>query len=500
MVTGVEQRPASTYGNFVKPASPGVAGLGLIGTGGLFVSMVLAMGTQMLFGFVAGLAVAVVCLLLLAPMLIRTREGRNGWQWLLARAAHKKATTAGATVYAPSLTQPLLFAGTNRLPGLLAKSRLVEHTDQHGKPFGCIIIDGATQHYSVMIGVNPEGIQLVDESQIDVWVAGWGECLRVLGDEPGFVGASVTVEAATDDGHSLAAGLEAKLAEGAPSMAVAAMRESVRRFPEGAADITAWVTLTWSGFRKGRKRKEHDVLDQIGHRLPSFTRSLRAAGAGGSAPMTAAQVAIRVRTAYDPSSAPTISQAGLQAHDILIPWEECGEPAATFDDRYEHAGACSVTWRMTEHSMTAVRATVLTPLLTSHPELMRKRLTLLYRPYSSSQAPRVIDEDIKTAGGQVSAAKRPPAAARRALASAEQAANEQAAGAGLERFAALVTVTTSRDELERAESLVDELAAPTRMTLRRVTYGQDVAFQAALGVGLVLSSHSRVPASVREKM
>ncbi len=80
-------------------------------------------------------------------------------------------------------------------------------------------------------------------------------------------------------------------------------------------------------------------------------------------------------------------------------------------------------------------------------------------------------------------------------------ASEEASGAGLINFGALVTATVLDAEHELdARAAVDNLAATARLRLRPVYGSQDSAFAAALPLGLVLSKHLRVPSELREKL
>jgi len=75
------------------------------------------------------------------------------------------------------------------------------------------------------------------------------------------------------------------------------------------------------------------------------------------------------------------------------------------------------------------------------------------------------------------------------LPGAERARRSRARGAGLTRFALLVTVTAHPDQLAEVAQQVDQLGRASRLRLRRCYGTQAAAFGAALGVGLVLPAH-----------
>lgn len=144
---------------------------------------------------------------------------------------------------------------------------------------------------------------------------------------------------------------------------------------------------------------------------------------------------------------------------------------------------------------------MLSRLLLPHQEITRKRVTLLYRPHDAVSASRVVERDRRDALFKAQQAKVAQARDSVMVRAAEQAAREEATGAGVVRFAMLVTATVlSHEELPLAAAVVDTLAAPSRILLRRVYGSQASAFAAALPLGIVLPSHLRVPQAVRDAL
>ena len=74
-----------------------------------------------------------------------------------------------------------------------------------------------------------------------------------------------------------------------------------------------------------------------------------------------------------------------QPHGVA--WEDAGPGRArTKWGHYRHDGATSVVWEMAAPPESVFADTVLKPLLAPHDDLPRKRLTLVYRPYSAGDA------------------------------------------------------------------------------------------------------------------
>lgn len=498
-----DARPALTYGNWRRPQSPGVAGLGLLGTAVLLGGMLAVVGLLFVSILAAGLGVMVVAMVM-APLLVKDRHGRNGVQKLSARLAWAQGRHRGWRVYRSG---PIGRARTARfqLPGLGAAMTAVDALDAYNRPF-VLLHHPATGHCSTVIETSPDGNDLVDEEQIDQWVAHFGGWLAALGQETGLVGASVTIETAPDSGHRLDREVSSHIDPGSPALARQIMREVVAQYPAGSASITCRIALTWSrssAFGGGRRSVE-EMGVEIGNRLPGLTGPLAAAGAGSAEPMTTASLAAAVRVAYEPSVHALVEEAG--AANAGIDWADAGPSAAQETaDHYWHDGATSVTWAMSGAPRGLVFSNVLAKLLAPHREISRKRVTLLYRPHDAARSAELVERDRRDAlfAAQGSARNRPSARSVVSVQAAEQAAREEARGAGLTRFGMLVTATVldgDRSRLRQVESIVDSLGTTARIVLRRQWGAQSAGFLAALPLGLVLPSHLKVPAAVREAM
>jgi hypothetical protein len=482
-----------TYGNWRKPVSPGIGRLGLVGTlilmGGLVMVTMIAM-----VSFLAGMIGAVVLGLIMLPLVIQDRHGRTALQAITARVAWWWGRSQGWHLYR-SGPLGITGLGSHRLPGLLAQSRLIEARDSYGRPFALVVIP-ATGHYTVVFECNADGAALVDQQQIDTWVAYWGNWLASLGYEPGLVAASVTIETAPDIGTRLREEVDANADPNAPELARAALEEIVWNYPVGSARLSTRVTVTYSAApRPGAKRRdEAEMAREIGTRIPGLTSMLEMTGAGAARPMAADRLARAVRVAYDPESQPDLEAA----EDQEMRWEDAGPVAAQeFWDHYVHDSGRSITWGLSEAPRGEVLSSVMTGLVSPHHDITRKRVTFLYRPHDPASAARIVERDRKDTRFRLNGAARDEVA----VVSSDQAALEEARGAGLTRFTMLVTATVrSAEELPLAAAAIDTLAPPARVRLRRMYGSQASAFAAALPLGIVLPDHLKVPAVVRESM
>ena len=476
-----------TYGQWRLPKGAGLLGLGTAGTVILFVGII-AVLIGVLVNLALGLVLAWVVVAVMAPLVVRI-NGRTGAQAVAARLAWWFGRRAGQHVYrsGPLSAVP---GGTARLPGLLAPSMMLGAQDAYGRDFGLIKVPWA-RHYTAVLRCNADGAALVDTAHIDGWVANWGGWLAALAHDPGIAGVSVSIDTAPDSGQRLHSEVSRLIAPGAPELAVRVLDEAAATYPAGSAQVATRVAITWGPAMVAGRREDIDIAVEIGHRLPALAEGLARTGAGAAVPMSGHAIAEMVRVAYDPACAQDVD-AAREAGDTGISWDDAG-PIATQESWacLRHDSGLSATWAMEEAPRGAVLSGVLTQLLSPHPRLPRKRVTLIYRPHSPGDAAKIVDADVRDA--IFNATKNPRATARATaeLRAAEQSAGEEASGSGVVRFALLLTVTVGEGEaLDEAEAVVRTLAATARIRLRRAYGSQSAAFAASLGVGVLLPHHA----------
>lgn len=484
-----------TYGNWSRPRSPGIAGLGTAGSLLLILTPAAAVVAALFGGLLAMVAVLAIGLVLLGTVSYKINNRTLGElmfvriAWWRSRAKREHQYLSGM------LAEPY---GTHRLPGVLAASELVATRDGFGLPAGIVVIP-QTGHYSAVLKLDPEGASLVDRDQIDQWVAGYGHWLAQLAHEPGFVAASVTIETAPDPGTRLATAVQNQRATTAPPLAQEVLDTIVASYPTGSAQVSAWATVTYRATGPKNKRGRENMINHVAARLPGLTDALRGTGAGAVRPMTAAEIAEQIKVAYDPAIATRLEQMRASGQPTGVTWEDAGPKAHLASwDSYRHDSGVSRVWSLEEAPRGTVLARVLETLINPHPAIPRKRVTLVYRPHSPGEAARIVDYDVRTAHF-VQTTNRTVARDVASIRAAEQSAREEAEGAGVTRFTMLVAVTmASAEDLDEVETIIDGLEGTARLQLRPVYAAQPAAFAATLPTGIVLPEHASIPSSIRE--
>jgi hypothetical protein len=489
-----------TYGNWRRPTSPGIGNLGLLSTVLLFAGFLAVIITLFFGGVIAAVIVGGVLGVVFAGLNTRDRHHRTTLQRVAGRGAFWRTRTRGRHLYRSG---PVGWVPTARhtLPGLAAGSEISEAEDAYGRRFALLRLPSRND-YAVTFSCEPDGASLVDAEQVDSWVAHWGNWLASLGDEPGLVGAQVTVETAPDFGTRLRREVENNLDPDAPTVAQAMLRDVVESYPAGSATVRAFVTLTFTGTVRGVRRDPEVMARDLAVRLPALSEGLHATGAGAARPVTARELAELVRTAYDPAAAHTFDAARAAGEQLTVDWADVGPTAAQATwDHYRHDSGVSVTWGMTEAPRGEVLDSVLATLLSPHRDIDRKRVALLYRPLAAGAASDAVVSDVNAATFRAQSAR--PGNARTAtdLRKAERSALEEAQGAGVTNFSMLVTATVSSEaQLPLATAAIDSLAPTARIRLRVLHGSQDSAFTAALPLGIVVPRHLRVPTELRNAL
>lgn len=505
----VEGHVRPTYGNWRRPKSPGLFGLGSLGTIIMFIGLVVMVGVVAVGGFLRGAITFLLLVLALATVTVRDQHGRSLLERQMTRVGWRSARMKGAHLYQSGPLGQGLW-GTHQPPGIAASLRLSEHRDSYGRPFA-LIHAPMSNTFAVAIETQPDGGSLVDDEQVDEWVALWGQWLASLADEPSLEAAAVTIETAPDTGSRLRREIRDTRDPSAPRFAREVMDAVSRSAGTGSSSIRGYVTLTFSAASRegGKRRTAAEMGRDLASRLPGLTGDLASTGAGDAVPLSALEVCEIVRTAYDPSVAALIERAHAEGDDTGITWEESGPVAhEAFYDGYAHDDAYSISWSMSTAPRGVVHSAILRRLLEPHPDIDRKRVTLLYRPLDAARAAGIVQADLRAAEFAASTSEKPSSRDLVAVRAAKATADEEAEGAALVNFGMLVTATVmspyaTEDPAEavaKAASAVDLLSGSARLRLRRVHGAQEAAFAAGLPLGLLLPRLVKIPTEMRERL
>ena len=357
--------------------------------------------------------------------------------------------------------EPLERLGRQRLPGTSVDTELYEARDAYDRPFA-LLLAPATGHASLVLSLVPPADDLLDAEGAELWIADLGVWLAMLVHEPHLAGCAVSL---LHDPHA-----------------------------GPAAGLVVTLQLTWRTRGPQGRTDAAALAVELGARLPHLVNGLRRCEAGTAAPLTAAEVARIVGSAYDPLGqgrpGPGPSGPGAAGTEALRVWPDAGPGEASEGwDRLRHDSATSLTWSLSEVRPDLVLSGVLAQLAAAHaegrPEAARTRVTLLHRP----------------AVGEPSGAADPESewTGLPAHVLAPQADSDPYAEPPDLTSLVTVSVTGRSADLDQAVQGVLTGVSPSLRPWMRPLYGtQAAAFAAAIPSGTLLGVHTAAPTIVRE--
>lgn len=496
MSTTETEQPKRTYAGFTAVGRKGFFGLSLWAFMAMTLSILPVLVIWIVVGVLEGIVAGLVVALLFVPLALPKKRGRNLYQRWAGSVAGWIGDLSGSRDLAngPAGNAP---DGSFRVPGLAADSDLTDHTDIYGDEYAVLSYPRLNQHV-VVFECYPMGNSLIDQGTINRAIDHWAAWLAHLGTEQRIVAASVTVETAMDSGLRLRRAVTSRMADIAPQFARAVMGSILDKFSSSAPAINTKIAVTLSG--KGLSREDEalsreSVIAELDTIVPTLRDGLRSTGAGATVrTCTSSDIINYVRVAYDPSCEPDIEQLQSMGQDTDLRWEEAGPAAArTTQNYYAHDGVVSASWTMQDHPTTVIYDTALTGLLRPESRVLRKRVTMLYRPEPAALTTKIVDQMENNAKF---AASMNQGRARNQMVreQAAQMSAEQARGAGLVRMGLIVTCTvpTAKD-LPVARQIITTQASSSRLAIRPAEGTQDTAFTASLPLGVALPLRTLIP-------
>lgn len=392
--------------------------------------------------------------------------------------------------------------GATRLPGLLAASELSEHRDSLGEPFGLLRVSGrGTHHYSVVIEAQPHGDANVDRTDVENHVSHWGAWLASRGMDEGIRGASVTIEAAPDNGLKLRRLMDNEYVEGGAAFASEVTNAITEEYDRGSPELSCRLTVTFDGSAMdgdGKDRGTDEMAEEIANLLPGIVSGLAPTGAGPARACTAQEITDNTRVAYDPTISSAVEEAQMNGGTHLR-WEDAGPSTALdLEHYYKHDRAYSKSWSLYEEPRGTFTLESLRRVLRPSSGVLRKRVTLLYRPLPVDQTTDAVQRELRDttfSGSQKRMSMRAVQRQKFAVKSAE----EEAQGAGLTRFGLIITCSvTDPDSFRRLDKEVPNWLSRARLRVRPTISNHAVTFQAGLPLGVVLPDHMMLPEEVME--
>ena len=220
-----------TYGNWRLPVRAGLGRLSGLTSVMVFISIFVTIFVLKLGGMVQGLVTGLVCLAVLAALSIKDKHGYSSLEKLVERVIFMFSRLFKRNKYRSG---PLGFTkeGTFKLPGVASSVTPYQGMDSMGTAFTLVHMP-AVGTYSVTFAVEPDGAALVDQQDIDQWVANWGGFLAGLGREVGLIGAVVTSEVSQGSGARLQKEIKATLSPDASPVAQQMLQEAAVTYPAG---------------------------------------------------------------------------------------------------------------------------------------------------------------------------------------------------------------------------------------------------------------------------
>ena len=404
--------------------------------------------------------------------------GRKMIEWVPITLHWMWRTRARQTSYRRKIVKPRP-AGTLALPGDAAALRQYED-----KESGAVMVhDPHAQTLTALLEVTHPSFILLDPGEQERRVHAWGRVLSTACRSTRIARLQVLERTVPDSGSGLSQWW-AEHGNDDGSWVANTYRELIDRAgPAGERHIsTISLSLDMRAASRairtagGGLKGAAEVLKQEMHTL---TTALRTADLKPSEWYTPGQLAVMLRSAYDPGVAATLERSGTIGHDLAtagpVAVEETWEGLRS--DSAHHA----VLW-ISEWPRSLVYPGFLAPVLLSSG--IRRSFTLLCDPIRSDQAARDIRKK-KTEYISDAAQRQRVGQIEDAQQSAEyqdvlQQEADLTSGHGVLRYTGLIAVSaTSNDELEAAVSAIEQAAIQASCETRRLVGQQAQAFVAA---------------------
>ncbi|QII09315.1 hypothetical protein BH93_27485 (plasmid) [Rhodococcoides fascians A25f] len=490
-----DERTIRTYAGWFNERRVYAFGLTPVAFGILGAVVIVALAIMFLVSVLAALVVGGIGLLLWFPLTINV-AGKSAYEALfLTRQWGRQQRKAQHIYRAGPLSNQA--GGRARLPGIGTAMELWWALDKFGNRFGIVrMLD--THQYTVVLRCRVGGAAGNDQELIDSFVGSWANFLAALGQIGNVAAMTVTVETLPETGERVRANISAICDPDAPAEALAIMAERLAAADNDGQRVHSRISITFDSTSPAQRKDPMMAAAVIGNQLPVFYQQLAHCNVT-ALPMTDHEISAVVRRAYAPEQEADIESA-LARGDYVCDWADAGPiTAEETKDTYLHDAGASRVWVMRTPPSGFPTERVLVGLLSPNASVPRKRITLIYRPYSPGDATKTVEGDFKSAVAKVNTARGIVAAEAEIEIQATQAARRaEARGHGLVRLSMVVTATClDEDDLDALEPDMKALAAGARLNLRPAYRHQAAAFLSGLGIGVLLPDHATIPKTLR---
>ncbi|HWL43137.1 MAG TPA: SCO6880 family protein [Ilumatobacter sp.] len=443
----------------------------------------------------AGLALPFVVapVALAAAMCFARVGGHPLWEWLPLGAGWLFTVLGRGRRWTARL--PLWPTGDGAkapLPPCLAGLEIVEVPWRTGR-IGAV---HDRERHAVTGMVTVTGPQFVVEPRAEQerLIAGWGDVLSQFAVERGPVTHIAWSDLARPSGlGEHVAWLANREVAGRHPVAAESYGELLADAAGTASNHEVALSITVSRDRLTRRTKlpggDAEALSRaLASSLDALMRGLRSAGLAPSDPLSANDVRHLLRTRIDPHAPGVGQRRGRLAQRLGLAPTAAGP--LTVDTAWRHArvdGAWHRTFWVAGWPRLAVPPSWMEPFLSGGG--VTRAVTVVLVPVPSHQSRRRIERDLvkleSDAATKEDKGRRVDARHRRATQALLDREEELVAGFSEVAYAGLVTVTaTTEEQLDEHSEIVEQLARESGLDLRLLDGRQDIAWAAALPLGL----------------
>lgn len=404
--------------------------------------------------------------------------GRPLVEWLPVGLWWLWKTTGGQALYRRRIVTPRPD-GTLALPGDMA--RLREYTDPTSG--ACMIHDPHGQTLTAILEVSHPAFILLDPGEQERRVTAWGRVLATTCRYGRIATLQVLERTLPDSGTGLAEWW-AEHGTHDTSWASTTYSELIERAgPAGERHATA-ISLALNMRTAARQIKTagggiRGAAAVLRQEMATLTTALRSADLHPSGWLTAGDVAVILRSAYDPAMAAALERHGSIGRELAGAGPV--DVTETWGGLHTDSAHHTVLW-ISEWPRSLVYPGFLAPLTLSNG--IQRSISLIYTPMRSDAAARDLRkkkvEYISDAAQRARIGQIEDAAQSAEYHDVLQQESELTAGHGVLRYSGLIAVTApTQAELETAVAAVEQAAIQASCETRRLVGQQAQAFTAA---------------------